>query len=226
MKNNVKNCPIYILPHWSNFKEAVKEEVDKLNGVKKEEPIYYIVKIGKEEKKFTTLDEAKKNCPEGSSVYYQNKVVYTNEPKQPAKPAVNVYYRSYVDNRWLSEIVNYNNENTKGYSGITKRYIRGYVVKSSVGKVAYRAHVKNGGWLNWITQYNINDWSKGVSGLRTQIIDAIQLELTGAPGYKIEYRVSTTDRKDYLPWVEGTKDYAGIYGKPIDQIQIRIVGAD
>lgn len=34
MKNSYKNCPAYILPHWSTFKAKVKTYLDALNGTK------------------------------------------------------------------------------------------------------------------------------------------------------------------------------------------------
>ena len=39
------------------------------------------------------------------------------------------------------------------------------------------------------------------------------------------YRVSYIGSNGYLPWVKGLEDYAGLYGKPIDKIQIKIVKA-
>ena len=55
-------------------------------------------------------------------------------------------------------------------------------------------------------------------------IDAIQMKLTGniANTHQIQYRVSTTNSISYLPWVNGDTDYAGIFKKPIDKIQIYI----
>jgi murein DD-endopeptidase MepM/ murein hydrolase activator NlpD len=59
-----------------------------------------------------------------------------------------------------------------------------------------------------------------------QNIDGIQVKLIGdiANTHVVKYRVSATDNANYLPWVEGTKDYAGIFGKPIDKIQISVEG--
>lgn len=55
-------------------------------------------------------------------------------------------------------------------------------------------------------------------------IDAIQMKLVGniANTHQIQYRVSTTSSISYLPWVNGDTDYAGIFKKPIDKIQIYI----
>jgi hypothetical protein len=37
------------------------------------------------------------------------------------------------------------------------------------------------------------------------------------------YRVSIYGKKDYLPWVKGLEDYAGLYGNIIDKVQVKIV---
>ena len=189
MKNAYKNCPIYILPHWDEFKKQVALG---LGEIEKEKPVIKPIAL---------------------------------EPKEEApKPKIDVYYRSFAAGKWWSEIKNYNTKDSMGYSGVENYPISGLVVKAAKGQIAYRVHLLNGGWLNWITQYNINDWWKGCAGLRSQPIDAIQLELTGAQGYKVKYRVSTIYGNDYFDWVEGTSDYAGVFGKPIDKIQITIEG--
>ena len=60
-------------------------------------------------------------------------------------------------------------------------------------------------------------------------IDMLQMTLVDLPGYAVEYRVSTVGGK-YLPWVRNyntanPNGYAGITGKPIDRVQIRVVKA-
>ena len=76
--------------------------------------------------------------------------------------------------------------------------------------------------------YNINDWNKGVAGIKGRSIDAIQMELVGVPGYQVKYRVSLINNNSYLGWITGWKEnssmgYAGIFNQPIDRIQIEIV---
>ncbi len=53
-------------------------------------------------------------------------------------------------------------------------------------------------------------------------IDAIQVKLIGdiANTHEIKYRVSTVGSANYLPWVKGASDYAGIFGRNIDKIQM------
>ena len=52
------------------------------------------------------------------------------------------------------------------------------------------------------------------------------MKLENLPGYTVSYRVSVVGG-GYLPWVTGCGDgsdgYAGIYGKPTDKIQIKII---
>ena len=55
-------------------------------------------------------------------------------------------------------------------------------------------------------------------------IDAIQVKLISdiANTHQIKYRVSTTSNVNYLPWVVGDSDYAGMFGYPIDKIQMTV----
>jgi len=145
----------------------------------------------------------------------------------PPLDKIDVRYQVFTS-KWWDEICNYNNENSMGYAGVEKQAIRGVAIKTSKGGVRYRVHTKNGGWLSWITQSNIKDWSKGCAGTRSREIDAIQIELIDLPDYNVKYRVSTLGNTNYLPWVENYNNiddngYAGIFGLPIDKLQIEIV---
>lgn len=137
-------------------------------------------------------------------------------------PTINVYYRVYT-NSWLSEVTDLSN-----YAGKEKAPIRGIAAKVSKGTLKYRVHINGGGWLSWISEYNINDWRKGCAGIKTKDIDAIQFDLDGINGYTIRYRVSTINSSGYLPWISGyntydSDGYAGIFGKSIDKIQIEVI---
>lgn len=242
MKRNGKNCPVYILPHWDNFKKKVQKELDKIQGkaattetTEEKKTLYRIRKSWEDAKSqlgaYSSLENAKKACKEGYKVYDETgKVVYVPsvETKAEAKPAVktekiDVTYRTYTSGRWLPEV-----KNLEDYAGLENGAIRGLAAKVSKGKLKYRVHIKGGGWLSWIETCNIKDWSKGCAGLRTRDIDAVQFDFSGVSGYNIKYRVSTTGSTQYLPWVTGfnsTNDngYAGIFGKTIDKIQVEIV---
>lgn len=147
---------------------------------------------------------------------------------KPVEKTIDVTYSAYIPGRWLGEIKNCNDINSMGYAGIENCIISGFGAKASEGKLRYRVHAKtygDGKWLNWIDQFNKADWNNGVAGYPGYTVDGIQLELIGVPGYQVMYRVSTFGTGTYLPWVKGLEDYAGLYGKAIDKIQIKIVKA-
>ena len=151
------------------------------------------------------------------------------DPSKPVEKTIDVVYSAYIPGRWLGEIKNCNDVNTNGYAGIENHIISGFGAKASEGKLKYRVHVKTydgkGKWLSWITQFNKADWNYGVAGYPGYTIDGLQLKLEGVPGYQVMYRVSTFGTGAYLPWVKGLEDYAGLYGKAIDKIQVKIVKA-
>lgn len=230
--NSIKNCPIYILPHWDSFKASVKS---KMGGgatnttveIKDEQPktIFRVRKSADDAKSqigaYSTLAAAQKVCKAGYNVYDANgNVVYTTQIIAPSD--VDVYYSVYTNNRWLGEIKNYNDKDEDGYAGIENNAVRGLAIKTSKGKILYRVHVKNGGWLSFISQYNKNDWAKGCAGLKTKDIDAIQIKLQDLNEYKVKYRVSNTGSNNYGDWISDETKYAGVFGQTIDKIQIAI----
>lgn len=163
----------------------------------------------------------KKSASTSSTTKIETKKTTAASAKSSSTP--DVTYCVYTNGKWLPEVKNCNDTNTNGYAGIERQKVRGLCVKSSKGTIRYRVHLKSGGWLSYITKYNTKDWMHGVAGLKNQDIDAIQMELTGCPGYQVQYRVSQIGSTNYYPWVKGLADYAGVFGKTIDKIQIKIV---
>lgn len=245
MKNSYKMCPIYILPHWSEFKQLVSSK--QRNNSPKPNPttnLYRVRKTWADAKSqigaFGDLNNAKAACKPGYTVFDSNGVKIYSVPnnnnivKPVEKPAVttvdkiNVKYRAYSSGKWWGEVINYNNINSNGYAGIENGPIRGIAIKVDKGQLKYRVHIKGGGWLGWISNYDINNWRTGCAGNKIRDIDAIQIDFSGVPGYKVRYRVSTIYTKSYLNWIEGyntsnSMGYAGIFGKAIDKIQIEII---
>lgn len=260
-KHPYKWCPIYILPHWAQFKANCIEELNKLRGaaapqnstsVTTSTEMYRIRKDWIDVKSqigaYTSLDNAKKAWKEGykifnskgESVYPTDSVPVIEKPVEkpadepielPEKPIDNSSTEEKIDviyrvrtTSWLNEITNCNDTSDMGYAGRENTPIRCLVAKATKGTLRYRVHLLGGGWLGWITKYNISDWYHGYAGLPTQTIDAIQVELTGVEGYEAEYRVSPLKTTaTYYPWVRGISDYAGVFGRAIDKIQIRII---
>ena len=246
MRNSYKMCPIYILPHWNEFKQLVSSK--QRNNSPKPNPttnLYRVRKTWEDARSqigaFGDLNNAKAACKPGYTVFDSNGVKIYSVPnnnnnivKPVEKPAattvdkINVKYRAYSSGKWWGEVINYNNINSNGYAGIENGPIRGIAIKADKGQLKYRVHIKGGGWLGWISNYDINNWRTGCAGNKIRDIDAIQIDFSGVPGYKVRYRVSTIYTKSYLNWIEGyntsnSMGYAGIFGKAIDKIQIEII---
>lgn len=153
----------------------------------------------------------------------EEKPVPSPSPAEPVSPpstnGINVYYRVSPDAiGWYSEV-----KNTDDYAGIDNKNIMGFTARADKGTLKYRVHIKNGRWLGWISKSNINDWNWGVAGIKGKYIDGIQMQLIGVDGYEVQYRVSMTGTKGWLPWVNGADDYAGILGRYVDKIEAKII---
>ena len=99
------------------------------------------------------------------------------------------------------------------------------MIKPTHGTIKYRVHLKKENrWLPWVENYNDYAGNKGKE------IDGVQMYLVGLDEYEIRYRVSPVDSNGYYDWVKGSaaaapkgSEYAGMFGKAIDCIQIDIV---
>lgn len=241
--NSRKMCPIYILPHWSTFKNNVKNALGTSSSTSSSSTssststseLYRIRKTWADSSSqigaYSSLENAEKACKTGYSVFdSKGNIVYTPSTSTTTSVAqtINVYYRTYTDGRWLPEVTNYNDTDGNGYAGIENKTVRGIAIKVDKGQLKYRVHVKGGGWLGWISDYDIDNWKTGCAGNKTIDIDAIQIDFSGVSGYTVRYRVSTISTKSYLDWIEGyntsnSMGYAGIFGRAIDKIQIEII---
>lgn len=137
-----------------------------------------------------------------------NKIPTVNEK-------INVIYQSHYKNSWLPAVMNYNNVNGNGYAGIEKQSINGVKIQLSKGDVEYRLHKLDGSWTGWF---------KNNSPILIDNADGIQMRLCGdlQNKYDIIYRVSLNSGSSYLAWVYNDSDYAGIYGKNFDKLQIYV----
>lgn len=118
---------------------------------------------------------------------------------------------------WLPNV-----RNLEDYAGLENHPIDGVMAGVSKGNIRYRVKLVGGAWLPWVIDRT--DYA-GIIGRK---IDGIQMELTGVSGYDVEYRVSSIGTDNYLPWVRGYNNvnddgYAGVYGKEIDKLQVRVV---
>ena len=151
--------------------------------------------------------------------YWQNetKSTGTDSKTNTAQSIDAVYQVHTAGGSWLPKV-----RNLEDYAGLENRAIDGILVDLTSFDIRYRVHLLGGVWLPWVI--NCSEYA-GIYGRK---IDAVQMELIDMEGYTVEYRVSTTGSKNYLPWVRGYNNinddgYAGIIGKPIDKLQVRIV---
>ncbi len=101
-RNPYKTCPLYILPHWSTFKAKVQAYMKSGTSVSANpttKQLYRIRKNWSNAKSqigaFASLDNAKKACKSGYSVFDANgKVVYS------AKKSVDEIARKVIQGKW------------------------------------------------------------------------------------------------------------------------------
>lgn len=146
-------------------------------------------------------------------------------PSKPAESLPDVFYRVKTKAvGWLPQI-----KNLQDYAGIQGQAVTGFMVKVSQGSVKYRAHIKGGSWLPYVTGYNVKDAVNGFAGDFREI-DAIQIIYTAPSGkkHKAKYRVSPL-RGNYYDYqinnekTGGQDGYAGAFGRSVDRIQITLV---
>jgi hypothetical protein len=124
-------------------------------------------------------------------------------------------------------------QNLEDYAGIKGRRIIGIAARVDRGELKYQVHTLGGGWLPYVTGC---DWSDAVNGYAGNgcVIDALRVyystpdDIVEEYGYKkAKYRVAPVER-DYYSWQHdnetsgGQDGYAGMFGKPIDRVQIVI----
>lgn len=212
LKNPQKTCPVYIIPHWQDFKASVKQQLTN-GGTKTPAPA-----IEKTESNPSGIIDA----PEQIQVI-DNKLNTSNDSIKDnsgveRQDDIHVYYQVYAGRQWLPQV-----KNLEDYAGLPNRAISCLAAKSSQGKLSYRVHQIGSYWSNWVSACDINNFNgyAGVGGIK---IDGIQIKLEELPGYEARYRVSSLG-KDYYPWIVGASDnkFAGMQGNQIDKLQIEIV---
>lgn len=123
--------------------------------------------------------------------------------------------------------------NLEDYAGIRGRKVVGIAARVDRGELKYQVHVLGGGWLPYVTGCDWNDAANGYAG-NGRVIDALRVyystpgDIVEADGYKkAKYRVAPAGG-NYYSWQcddetsNGQDGYAGMFGKPIDRVQITI----
>lgn len=91
--------------------------------------------------------------------------------------------------------------------------------ESGAPSVVYQVYTAANKWLPEVTDYG--EGSDGYAGYPGHAVQGVRARLTRG---SIEYRVHIANR--WLPWVKDRQDYAGLYGKDADGLQMRLVGLD
>ena len=192
---------------------------------------------------YNDLNNAKNACKDGYTVFDNNgTVVYskntstnisnatvenvsntpvnttTSSTKKEISP--HTYYQVIAGGTHYAEVCDLND-----YAGVNeKKNITDVAIKVDVGSIKYRVHVKGGGWLPEVTGYNWNDGNNGYAGNGREIdgFQAYYYTPSGCQSKRAKYRVSVKGQNGYLPFVYDYDDFAGIYGRTIDAIQICI----
>lgn len=138
-----------------------------------------------------------------------------------------VKYKAYVkDKGWMPEVLD-----ETDYAGIRGVAITAFAVMVTEGSVKYRCHIKGGGWYPYVTGYSAADFNNGYAGDKASEIDAIEVYYytpSGKPIKRAKYRVSPVGGNYYSAQYDNEKTngqdgYAGLFGKSIDRITIKLV---
>lgn len=162
-------------------------------------------------------------------------------PKPSPQPApskrplgkVNVTYcLRNLGGGWNSDIVNFNNADSRGFAGVPNGRHDLLTMSVDKGSIRYRAHVVGAGWQNWISKSNKADTVNGCAGIPGRAIDGVQIYYKTPDGCEYQqawYRSQTTARAGWLgvccddgTSVKGYDGWAGIIGEPLDRLQVAI----
>ncbi len=158
----------------------------------------------------------------------------TPKPAPKPKPVkkVNVTYAMHQKGgSWYPDVKNFGS-GTNGYAGAPYLANDMLYLKVNRGSIKYRVHtIEDGRWLPWVKKANKNDTVNGVAGIKGHTIDGVQIVYTTPKGETYQqayYRSQSTQRSGYLGacadngTVSGFDSWAGMYGEPLDRLQISI----
>ena len=121
----------------------------------------------------------------------------------------------------MTKSKNYANIADGKTAGKVGQEIIGIAIKASSGSVKYRVHIVGGGWLPYVTGFNLNDYNNGYAG-NGKPIDAVQVMHDTV---STKYRVSPKNSNFYSYQIDtltsnGMDGYAGYFGKAIDRFEL------
>ena len=146
-------------------------------------------------------------------------VKYTHE--EIKNNDVNVEYCvKTVKHGWLPIV-----RNLEDYAGFENRPIIGLAMKVDKGSIKYRVHSKNGYWMPFVTDFDINNYENGFAGDDTEI-DTVEVYYFTPddirPFKRAKYKVNDYDWQFDNEKGNGQDGYAGVYGVNATKFQIVI----
>lgn len=156
-----------------------------------------------------------------------------NPGPTPSEFSTDVHYGLRVlGGSWLGEVTNFNNVDYNGFEGLPYNKHDMLYIKVDKGTLRYRTHSAESGWLAWVSQGNPNDPVNGCAGNPGEAIDGVQIYYTTPSGETLSqgyYRSQTTARTGWLNTccddgtsIPGFDGWAGMFGEPLDRLQIGI----
>lgn len=144
------------------------------------------------------------------------------EQQIPVNQQVNVFYRVKVRrDGWLPEV-----KNLEDFAGWKNRPITGIAIKVDKGSIKYRVHLKEKGWLSYVTGYDIQEIKNGYAGNGQSVIDAVEVYYYTPneirPFKKAKYRINDYSWQYDNEKKNGQDGYAGRLGISATKFQIVI----
>ena len=135
---------------------------------------------------------------------------------------------------WLDEVTDFG-EGEDGFAGYPCREHDLLCARVDRGELRYQVHTLEDGWLDYVAKGDRADTANGCAGVVGHTIDGVRMYYTtpGGEDYKQAwYRSQTAAREGWLDPVcdDGTTyggdDYAGIFGEPLDRLQLCVTDGD
>ena len=183
-----KDCPHRTMANgWTRFVNMIQEELDKLNGkstttststtsnpttAKKPDVQYQVYAGGKWWGVITNYNNVNSNGYAG--VFGKEISGIRVKLSNGKKVTVMSHISGNARNNWLPAVTKWDNTEN-GYSGWKGKPTDCIAMKADGHTLKYRVHVKGGGWLNWISKYDINNYDSGLAGVYGKPIDAVQI---------------------------------------------------
>ena len=139
---------------------------------------------------------------------------------QPVNNVNIEYCVKTVRHGWLPVV-----KNLEDFAGYENSPIIGIAMRVDKGSIKYRVHTKNGEWLPYITNFDINDYQNGFAGNDAEI-DCIEVYYYTPdnirPFKKAKYKVNDYDWQYDNEKSNNQDGYAGEYGVTATKFQIVI----